>query len=216
MSETQQVVLQALQRLLQMSEENAVGLLGGIQRILREQSALSSNFRTHMARSGVQSKELVELDSRLAELTAILRQTVADLERRVHGDPRDLRQCVQVATAVATGKAEVDALVRLHDSIKAYDEVLEFEYFVLTELFTGLSFRLRVIANNIEIAASHAGTGAGSAPVELFCLIGSQLRGLADRLSMATADLRLFQQTQKGHTAAARQALLDLEHRAVA
>jgi hypothetical protein len=216
MSEAQRVVLQTVQRLLQMNEEHMVGLVGGIQRILRELSALSGNFCTHMTRSGVHSTALVELDTRLAELTTVLRQTVADLERRMQDDRQELRQSAQMATTVATGQAEQSTLTRLREAIQAYGDVLEFEYFVLTELFTGLSFRLRVSANNIEIAASHAGASAGSAPVELFCLIGSQLRGLADRLRLATADLRLFQQTQKGHTEAARQALVDLEQRAVA
>jgi hypothetical protein len=216
MSEAQQVVLHALERMLQMAQENVATLVGGMQRILRELSALSSNFRTHMARSGIQSTDLVELDGRLVELTGVLRQTVADLERRVRSDMQELRQSTQTAMAIASGTVEEDAITRLRESIEGYSEVLEFEYFVLIELIAGLSFRLRVIANNIEIAASHAGAGAGSAPVELFCLIGGQLRGFTDRLRMATAELRLFQQTQKGHTEATRQALLDLEHRAVA
>jgi hypothetical protein len=41
------------------------------------------------------------------------------------------------------------------------------------------------------------------------------LRGLADRLRTATADLQLFQQTQKGHAESVRQALLASEGAAV-
>lgn len=216
MNDSRTEIARAITRMLHTSQDTAEGLTGSVRRIVIELSALSTNFRAHMARAGVLSADLLELDGGLAETTGILRQTRDDLERRVLGGVRELRQINKLAQDPGADNDRRTLADRLREQLHAYDEALKFEYFTIGELLARLSFGLRIIANNIEIAASHAGTSTGSAPVELFCLIGSQLRGLANRLRTATADLQIFQQTQKGHAESVRQALRASEGGAVA
>ena len=94
---------------------------------------------------------------------------------------------------------ERPALERLREGIDTYCAALEHEHRGISETLDGLGLRLRLMANNIEIAACRAGSEETSAPVDLFCLMAGLLRGLADRLRNATADLRIFGQTQNGH-----------------
>jgi hypothetical protein len=69
-----------------------------------------------------------------------------------------------------------------------------------------LSTRLRVLANNTEIAACRA-SEASHAPVELFVTIAGQMRALALRLQSMADDLTIFEQTQQGNAEAVRVAV---------
>jgi hypothetical protein len=96
------------------------------------------------------------------------------------------------------------AAARIREALDQYCLAIEREYFAIGETLANVSFRVRLLANNIEISACHAGVEDVDATVDLFCIMAGQLRALADRLRDAAGDLRIFEQTQKGHAESVR------------
>jgi hypothetical protein len=191
-------VLLMLDRMLQTSQDNVDALVGGVQRVARELSSLSFNYNGHMIRAGIRSPELQALDAELSDATTVLGRVLFDLQQRLLGDVQALRRLRRIFEAVDL-EDERPPIERLRDRLDAYCASLEREHRGISETLEALSVRLRVMANNIEIAACRAGGEDASAPVDLFCIMGNLLRGLAGRLRSATGDLRIFGQTQNGH-----------------
>jgi hypothetical protein len=187
-----------VERMVEASENNADALIGAIQRVARELSSLSFNYNGHMIRAGIISEELRALDDQLDEASSVLGRTVFDLQQRLLRDGQTLRPLTRIF-AVTDLEDERPAMIRLSEKIDAYCDALEREYEGIRETLAALSFRLTLMGNNIEIAACRAGSEDVSAPVDLFCVMAYQLRSLADRLRNATADLRIFQQSQNGY-----------------
>ncbi len=192
------VVNHLLERMLEASQDNADQLIGAVQRVTRELSSLTFNFSGHVIRSDIRSPELQALDHQLDEASSVLNRTVFDLQQRLLRDSQALRPLTRIFDVVDL-EDERPGSVRLRERIDMYCEALEREYEGIRETLAALSLRLALMGNNIEIAACRAGSADASAPVELFCVMANQLRLLADRLRNATADLRIFQQSQNGY-----------------
>lgn len=191
-------LVQVLDRMLQTSLDNVDTLVGAVQRVARELSSLSFNYNGHMIRAGIRSPELQALDNDLGDAATVLGRALFDLQQRLLGDVQTLRQLRRIFEAVDL-EDERPVLDRLRERLEAYCAALEQEHRGISETLEALGVRLRLMANNIEIAACRAGGEDTSAPVDLFCIMANLLRGLAGRLRAATADLRIFGQTQNGH-----------------
>lgn len=198
MSSPDPAVVLMLDRMLQTSQDNVDMLVGAVQRVARELSSLSFNYNGHMIRAGIRSPELQALDTDLSDASTVLGRTLFDLRQRLLGDVQALRQLQRIFEAVDL-EDERPAIVRLRERIDEYCVALEREHQGISGTLEALGVRLRLMANNIEIAACRAGGEDASAPVDLFCIMANLLRGLASRLRTATADLRIFGQTQNGH-----------------
>lgn len=215
MSQANPVILQLLARMLEDSQLNVETLVGAVQRVSRELSALAYNYSSHSARAGFHDPTTQALDAQLAEISGTLGRTLFDLQQRLLGDVQALRRLDRIY-AVTDLEDLRPANVRVREALDHYCVALEQEYFAISETLANLSFRVRLLANNIEISACHAGGDDVHASVDLFCIMAGQLRGLADRLRGATGDLRIFEQTQKGHAESVRVALATSEEGAAA
>lgn len=215
MNTSNPVVLRLLDRMSEASQENADTLVGAVQRVARELSSVSFNYNSHMIRAGMRSAELEALDGQLGEASAVLSRTLFDLQQRLLGDVQALRRLRSLFDRADLEDAR-SLGERLHEGIDAYCAGLEKEHHGISETLGALTLRLRLMANNIEIAACHAGGDDVVAPVDLFCTMSGLLRGLADRLRGAAADLRIFEQTQNGHAESLRVALVSGEEGAAA
>jgi hypothetical protein len=198
-------VLQILDRMLDASQEHVDTQIGAVQRVARELASISANYHSHMIRSGIGSAQLDALETRLEEASTSLSRTHFDLQQRMFGDVRTLQQLIALAMAPQPGGSDLAGV--LCGGIDAYCAALEQEHHAIAETLGGLTLQLRLLANNIEIAAAHAGGEDATAPVELFCAMSGLLRGRADRLRGSTAELRLYEQAQNGHTESLRSAL---------
>lgn len=206
MSAPNPVVLRLLDRMSKASQDNVDTLITAVQRVSRELSSLSFNYNSHMIRAGMRSAELEGLDALLEEASTALGRTLFDLQQRLLGDVQALRGLMRVFESVdLEDERPVDA--RLREGIDDYVKGLEREHHQISETLGALTLRLRLLANNVEIAACQAGGEDVLAPVDLFVAMAGLLRGLADRLRGATADLRIFEQTQNGLAESLRMAL---------
>ena len=203
MTQTNPVVVQVLSRMLEDSQMNAEALVSAVQRVSRELSALAYNYSSHIARAGFRDTSMHTQDSQLDEISAILGRTLFDLQQRLLGDVQALRRLDKMNAA---GDPDDDrpAALRVREALDQYCLAIEREYFAIGETLGNVSFRVRLLANNIEISACHAGVEDIDATVDLFCIMAGQLRALADRLRDAAGDLRIFEQTQKGHAESVR------------
>ncbi|MGH2347691.1 MAG: hypothetical protein ACRDG4_20885, partial [Chloroflexota bacterium] len=138
-----------------------------------------------------------------------------DLQQRLLGDVQALRRLDRIH-AVADLEDTRPPAIRVREALEQYCTALEREYFAIGETLANVSFRVRLLANNIEISACHAGVEDMDATVDLFCIMAGQLRAQADRLRGAAGDLRIFEQTQKGHAESVRVALTAGEEGAAA
>lgn len=204
--------LRLLDRMSKASQDNVDTLITAVQRVSRELSSLSFNYNGHMIRAGMRSAELEALDALLEEVSTSLSRTLFDLQQRLLGDVQALRGLMRVFETVDL-EDERPVEARLREGIDDYVKGLEQEHHQIIETLGALTLRLRLLANNVEIAACQAGgedrgpAAAGGAPVGLFVAMAGLLRGLADRLRGATADLRIFEQTQNGLAESLRMAL---------
>jgi len=189
--------------MLEDSQTNAEALVSAVQRVSRELSALAYNYSSHIARAGFRDTSMHTQDSQLDEISAILGRTLFDLQQRLLGDVQALRRLDKMNAA---GDPDDDrpAALRVREALDQYCLAIEREYFAIGETLGNVSFRVRLLANNIEISACHAGVEDIDATVDLFCIMAGQLRALADRLRDAAGDLRIFEQTQKGHAESVR------------
>jgi hypothetical protein len=203
MTQTNPVVIQVLSRMLEDSQLNAEALVSAVQRVSRELSALAYNYSGHIARAGFRDTSLHVQDGQLDEISAILGRTLFDLQQRLLGDVQALRRLDRMHAA-ADPDDDRPAALRVREALDQYCLAIEREYFAIGETLANVSFRVRLLANNIEISACHAGVEDVDATVDLFCIMAGQLRALADRLRDAAGDLRIFEQTQKGHAESVR------------
>lgn len=203
MTQTNPVVVQVLSRMLEDSQMNAETLVSAVQRVSRELSALAYNYSGHIARAGFRDTSLHVQDGQLDEVSAILGRTLFDLQQRLLGDVQALRRLDRM-NAAADPDDDRPAALRVREALDQYCLAIEREYFAIGETLANVSFRVRLLANNIEISACHAGVEDVDATVDLFCIMAGQLRALADRLRDAAGDLRIFEQTQKGHAESVR------------
>jgi hypothetical protein len=203
MTQTNPVVVQVLSRMLEDSQMNAEALVSAVQRVSRELSALAYNYSGHIARAGFRDTSLHVQDGQLDEISAILGRTLFDLQQRLLGDVQALRRLDRMHVA-ADPDDDRPAALRVREALDQYCLAIEREYFAIGETLANVSFRVRLLANNIEISACHAGVEDVDATVDLFCIMAGQLRALADRLRDAAGDLRIFEQTQKGHAESVR------------
>ena len=203
MSQANTVVVQLLSRMLEDSQMNAEALVSAVQRVSRELSALAYNYSGHIARAGFRDTSLHVQDGQLDEISAILGRTLFDLQQRLVGDVQALRRLDRM-NAAADPDDTRPAAIRVREALDQYCQAIEREYFAIGETLANVSFRVRLLANNIEISACHAGVDDVDATVDLFCIMAGQLRALADRLRDAAGDLRIFEQTQKGHAESVR------------
>jgi hypothetical protein len=195
-----------LGRMVEASDDNADRLVGAVQRVARELSSLSFSFNSHIIRAGIHSPDLHALDSQLDQASSLLTRTVFDLQQRLLTDGQVLRPLIRIFK-VADLEDERPAAVRLREKIDRYCKALDRDYEDIRETVAALSFRLALTGNNIEIAACRADGEYVLATVDIFCIMASQLRSLADRLRDVTADLRIFQQSQNGYAESLRVAL---------
>ena len=209
------VVGHLLDRMLEASQGNADQLIGAVQRVTRELSSLTFNFNGHVIRSGIRSGDLLALDRQLDEASSVLNRTVFDLQQRLLRDSQTLQPLTRIFEVVDL-EDERPAAIRLRERVDIYCEALEREYEGIRETLAALSFRLALMGNNIEIAACRAGSADVSARVDLFCVMANQLRLLADRLRNATADLRIFQQSQNGYAESLRVTLANYSRGTIA
>jgi hypothetical protein len=203
MTQTNPVVIQVLSRMLEDSQMNTEALVSAVQRVSRELSALAYNYSGHIARAGFRDTSLHVQDGQLDEISAILGRTLFDLQQRLLGDVQALRRLDRMHVAADPDDDRPPAL-RVREALDQYCLAIEREYFAIGETLANVSFRVRLLANNIEISACHAGVEDVDATVDLFCIMAGQLRALADRLRDAAGDLRIFEQTQKGHAESVR------------
>jgi hypothetical protein len=203
MTQTNPVVIQVLSRMLEDSQLNAEALVSAVQRVSRELSALAYNYSGHIARAGFRDTSLHVQDGQLDEISAILGRTLFDLQQRLLGDVQALRRLDRMHGTADPDDDRPPAL-RVREALDQYCLAIEREYFAIGETLANVSFRVRLLANNIEISACHAGVEDVDATVDLFCIMAGQLRALADRLRDAAGDLRIFEQTQKGHAESVR------------
>jgi len=211
MSAPNPIVLRLLDRMSKASQDNVDTLITAVQRVSRELSSLSFNYNSHMIRAGMRSAELEALDALLEEVSTSLSRTLFDLQQRLLGDVQALRGLMRAFESVDL-EDERPVEARLREGIDDYVKGLEQEHHQISETLGALTLRLRLLANNVEIAACQAGgddrgPASGGAPVDLFVAMAGLLRGLADRLRGATADLRIFEQTQNGLAESLRMAL---------
>lgn len=206
MSDPNPIVLRLLDRMSKASQDNVDTLITAVQRVSRELSSLSFNYNSHMIRAGMRSTDLEALDALLEEVSTSLSRTLFDLQQRLLGDVQALRGLMRVFESVDL-EDERPVEARLRDGIDDYVKGLEQEHHQISETLGALTLRLRLLANNVEIAACQAGGEDVLAPVDLFVAMAGLLRGLADRLRGATADLRIFEQTQNGLAESLRMAL---------
>jgi len=198
--------LRLLDRMSKASQDNVDTLITAVQRVSRELSSLSFNYNSHMIRAGMRSAELEALDALLEEVSTSLSRTLFDLQQRLLGDVQALRGLMRAFESVDL-EDERPVEARLREGIDDYVKGLEQEHHQISETLGALTLRLRLLANNVEIAACQAGGDDVLAPVDLFVAMAGLLRGLADRLRGATADLRIFEQTQNGLAESLRMAL---------
>src|SRR5260370_12138153 len=100
MSAVSPVIVQLLARMLEDSQLNVDALVGSVQRVSRELSALAFNYKGHLARAGIRSLNMQALDSQLDEGSAVLSRTLFDLQQRLLGDVQALRGLERIYTAV--------------------------------------------------------------------------------------------------------------------
>lgn len=206
MSLANPAVRRLLDRMLQASQENVDALVGAMQRVSREIASLSYSYNGHMLRPGMHNPALQALDWQLEEASTLLGRTLLDLEQRLRGNLHTLQGLiVEVERGPGAGDLAVDAPLR--EALEAYGAALEQDYAGSAAVLSALTLRLRLLANNIEIAASHADTTEASASVDMFCAMSALLRTLADRLRGTTGDLQIFERTQNGHAESLRAAL---------
>ena len=153
-------------RMLEESQAHQDTQLSIVQRVARELSSLSANYHGHMVRAGMQTPQLEALEARLEEASTSLGRTHFDLQQRLFGDMQALQYLMDIAeTPEQVGGRSRAALRR---GLDAYCADLEREHHGIGETLGSLTLQLRLLANNIEIAASHAGGEDVTTPVTCF------------------------------------------------
>jgi hypothetical protein len=201
------VLAPLLERLLAGARDGAEHLIADLRKGARELAMLSLNFNGHSIRAGVHNAAMRAIDVELDNAASTLSRVLFDIQQRLLLD-------VQVLTRLA----RIEQITDLDDDRPLPDRIRR-EVDACTAALgpslagtrlavVDLSTRLRVLANNTEIAACRANDASG-APVELFVTIAGQMRALALRLQAMANDLTIFEQTQLGNAEAVRQAIGD-------
>lgn len=194
-----------LQRLLSGGRDGADRLIADLQKGARELAALSLNYNGHSIRAGVHSAAMSAIDAELDAAASALARALFELQQRLLLDVQALTQLARIEQVVDL-EDDRPLPARIRDRIDAYAATLGPSLGQARTTVTAIAARLRVLANNTEIAACRADDSSG-APVDLFVAIAGQMRALALRLRAVTDDLAIFEQTQSGNVEVVRVAL---------
>jgi ABC-type transporter Mla subunit MlaD len=134
----------------------------------------------------------------------ILHRTRFDLEQQLYDITYTLHQLQDVLLASGAEAHSLPEAVSV--ALEAYRTEIRRGQQQIGTALRSLTLHLRLLAGNIEIAAAHADDTA-STQIELFCTISHLLRSLADQLHGTAAELRIFEQTQLGHSESLRSVL---------
>ena len=197
-----------LERLLNGGRDGAERLVTDLQKGSRELAALSLNYNGHSSRAGVHNATLATIDAELAEAAAVLARVHFGLQQRLLLDVHALTRLARLARTVDL-EDERPPAERARGAVDAYAAALGASMHEARAAVAGLAGRLRVLANNMEIAVCLSAV-LTEAPVELFIAMAGQMRAQALRLQAIADDLTLFEQTQGGNAEAARLSLLML------
>lgn len=198
-----------LERLLAGGRDGAERLVADLQKGSRELAALSLNYNGHSSRTGVHHATLAAIDGELAEAASVLARVHFGLQQRLLLDVHALTRLARLARTVDL-EDERPPAERAFGEVDAYAAALGASMHEARAAVADLSGRLRVLANNMEIAVCRS-AALTEAPVELFIAMAGQMRAQALRLQAVADDLTLFEQTQGGNAEAARVALLMLQ-----
>lgn len=198
-----------LERLLAGGRDGAERLVADLQKGSRELAALSLNYNGHSSRAGLHNATLAAIDGELAEAASVLARVHFGLQQRLLLDVHALTRLARLARTVDL-EDERPLAERARGEVDTYTAALGASTRAARAAVAGLSGRLRVLANNMEIAVCRS-AALTEAPVELFIAMAGQMRAQALRLQAAADDLTLFEQTQGGNAEAARLAVLMLQ-----
>jgi hypothetical protein len=194
-----------LQRLLAGATSGSERLTADLQKGARALASLSLNYNGHSIRAGIHGAMISAIDAELDRAAMALSRVLFDLQQRLLLDVQALTRLSRIESVVdLEDERPLDERVREH--LDEYTATLGASLNQTRTTVTDIVGRLRILANNTEIAACQE-SGTTGAPVELFMAIAGQMRTLAARLRTIADDLAIFEQIQLGHAEAVRQAL---------
>jgi hypothetical protein len=205
MNESTLVLAPLLGRLLMGGREGAERLIADLRKGARELAMLSLNFNGHSIRAGVHNAAMRTIDAELDNAASTLSRILFDVQQRLLLDVQMLTRLARIEQ-ITDLEDDRPLAERIRHEVDAYTTALGPSLAGTRSAVADLSTRLRVLANNTEIAACRA-SEASHAPIELFVTIAGQMRALALRLQAIADDLTIFEQTQQGNAEAVRVAV---------
>jgi chromosome segregation ATPase len=189
--------LQILGRMLEASHEYEEQLEGSLPRVTHEAAVLADNYTQYLHRTDLAEARLTALGHQLQSTSTALQRTRFDLEQQLHDMRYTLQMLQDVVLAAATEAAALE--VTVSGTLESYKRDARCGQQQIGNALRSLTLQMRLLANNIEIAAAHAESTA-TMHIEFFCTLAGLLRSLADQLRSTVDDLRVFEQTQLGHS----------------
>jgi hypothetical protein len=205
MNEANLVLAPLLGRLLMGGREGAERLIADLRKGARELAMLSLNYNGHSIRAGIHNAAMRAIDAELDNAASTLSRVLFDVQQRLLLDVQMLTRLARIEQ-ITDLEDDRPLAERIRHEVDAYTTALGPSLAETRSAVADLSTRLRVLANNTEIAACRA-SEASHAPVELFVTIAGQMRALALRLQSMADDLTIFEQTQQGNAEAVRVAV---------
>lgn len=206
MSEPTIILSAPMQRLLDGATSGSERLTADLQKGARALASLSLNYNGHSIRAGIHGAMISAIDGELDGAATVLSRVLFDLQQRLLLDVQTLTHLSRIESVVdLEDERPLDERVR--ERLDEYSSTLSASLQRTRTTVTDIVGKLRILANNTEIAACQESDTTG-APVELFMAIAGQMRSLAARLRAIADDLAIFEQTQLGHAEAVRQALV--------
>ncbi len=196
--------LQILGRMRDAGQEYGDRLGGSLPRATHDLAILAENYAQYLRRTGLTDARLAALGRQLQSASVALHRTRFDLEQQLYDTTYTLHQLQDVILATGTEASSLPEAVSV--ALEAYRTETRRGQQQIGTALRSLTLHLRLLAGNIEIAASHAEDTA-TTQIELFCTLANLLRSLADQLHGTDAELRIFEQTQLGHSESLRSLL---------
>ena len=191
-----------LERLREGGGDGAERLIADLRKGARELSTLSLNYNGHSIRAGIHNATMAAIDAELDQAASTLSRVLFDVQQRLLLDAQMLTRLARIEQ-VTDLEDDRPLVERVYEQVEAYTAALGPSLEETRSSVAAIATRLRVLANNTEIAACRA-SEAASAPIELFVMIAAQMRALALRLHAIADDMALFEQTQQGNAEAVR------------